>query len=274
MTAVAPRIGSLDAPDGTGLSYRIWEALSPRGAVWIVHGLGEHGGRYARFAETMTDRGFSCLAGDLRGHGTSGGRRGHVDRFDDYLHDQSLLEQFLPAGVPHILFGHSMGGLVALRLVQAGVSVAGLVLSAPLLGLPPGPPGRTTMARVLARIAPTLPLSNGIDPAHLSHAAAEVEAYRADPLVHDRITPRLFDEMNRAMEAAARDAAGVKVPVLLLAPGDDRIVSTAAALRVARRFAGPVTVREYPGMYHEPLHEVQEAEVRETLAAWIAAVAA
>lgn len=272
--ATIPSVRSLPAPDGLALLYRAWEVDEPRGVVQIVHGLGEHGGRYAPFAELLTGRGLSCYAADLRGHGVSGGRRGHVARFAEYLDDVERLAAELPTGVPTFLFGHSLGGLIALRTVErrGADGFAGLILSAPSLGLAgPARPWRDRAAAVLSRVAPTLDQPNGIDPDDLSHDPDAVAAYRNDPLVHDRITPRLFDEMRRAMRTAAEEAHRVSVPVLLVAPGQDRIVATPTALAVAERFAGEVTVRAYPELYHEALNEAQGAAVADDIAGWIEA---
>lgn len=269
-----PSVRSIDAADGVALLYRAWEVDDPRARVHIVHGLGEHGGRHAPLAGALVARGISCYAADLRGHGVSGGRRGHVGRFDEYIDDLARLERELPGDVPAFLLGHSLGGLIALRAAETGQAgqLTGLILSAPALGLAGAAPWwRRPAVAVLSRVAPTTALPNGIDPDDLSHDSRAVAAYRADPLVHDRITPRLFDEMGRAMRAAAEDAARVEAPVLLIAPGDDRIVATPAALAVAEAFAGPVTVRSYPGLFHEPLNEPSGGEVLEEILAWIEA---
>lgn len=238
----------------------------------VVHGLGEHGGRYEHLADALAARGVSVLVPDLRGHGVSEGRRGHVHRFDDYLRDLEELRSESPGSGPEILFGHSLGGLIALRAVQtrrAGDPIA-LVLSAPALDLPPTRPASLdALASVLSRVAPALPLPNGIDPADLSHDAEEVTAYRADPLVHDRITPRLYTEMRAAMRAAARDAAKVEIPVLLLLPLQDRVVSSRATREVARGFRGSSKIVEYPESFHEPLHERRREEVIREIADWI-----
>ena len=120
-------------------------------------------------------------------------------------------------------------------------------------------------------MAPALGLSNGIDPADISRDAEAVRLYRADPQVHDRITPSLYLEMVRAMGAAAADAARVRVPVLLLVPGADRIVRAESALAVASGFSAPVEVRRYPGYYHEPFSEIGRAAVLDDLGAWLEA---
>lgn len=266
-----PIVRSVDAGDVT-LLYRVWEAPAPRAHLRIVHGLGEHAGRYSRLAETLFARGISTYAADLRGHGVSGGRRGHVDRFADYLGDFERVREATPDPTPEFLLGHSLGGLVALRLIQTGEAeaVSGAILSAPALDLPePQPWWRDRATRLLSPLMPTVSVANGIDPADLSRDPIEVEAYRTDPLVHDRITIRLFREMRRAMQAARWDAAIVTVPVLLLAPGADRITDVEAARSLVDRLAGPTEVRDYPHTYHEPFHDRESGSIMEDLAAWI-----
>jgi alpha-beta hydrolase superfamily lysophospholipase len=267
-----PAVRSIDAAGGVALLYRAWEVDRPRARVRIIHGLGEHSGRYTPLAAALVERGFSCYAADLRGHGVSGGRRGHVGRFDEYLDDLQRLTVATQGDEPALLFGHSLGGLIAVRAMQTGSAgeLTGTVLSAPALDLAaPLPWWRDPAATLLSRVAPTLALPNGINPDDLSHDPAAVTAYRTDPLVHDRITPRLFAEMRRAMRAAADEAGKVRVPVLLLAPGDDRITNVDAAVWVVDRFYGEVCVRAYPQLYHEPLQEEERGAILTEVLEWI-----
>lgn len=268
-----PIIREISARDGVALRYHVWEAVEPRAILRIVHGLGEHGGRYGALAEMLATRRISTYALDLRGHGRSGGRRGHAATFHAILDDVAAFTRATPSGGgPAFLLGHSLGGLIALRAIQesrAGV-LAGAILSAPALGLVSGASRwHRAAGTVLSRLTPAIGLPNGIPPAHLSHDPAAVAAYVEDPLVHDRISPRLYVEMLAAMRAAAHDAPEVILPVLLLAPGDDRVTDVRAALAVARRFCGQVTVRSYPGFYHEPFHERARESVFEDVAGWL-----
>ena len=271
--AVAPpAVRSIDAGGGVALLYRAWEVDRPRARMRIVHGLGEHGGRYAPLAGALVERGISCYAADLRGHGVSGGRRGHVGRFEEYVDDLQRLTTATRGDEPAFLFGHSLGGLIAVRAMQTGLAgdLEGAILSAPALELAsPLPWWRDPAASLLSRLAPTIALPNGIDPDDLSHDPEAVAAYRTDPLVHDRITPRLFSEMRRAMRAAAAEAGKVRVPVLLLAPGEDRITDVDSAVWVADRFYGEVRIRTYPHLYHEPLQEVEGGAILGEVVEWV-----
>jgi alpha-beta hydrolase superfamily lysophospholipase len=244
-----------------------------RATLRIVHGLGEHGGRYDELARFLAGHGISSYAIDLRGHGASGGKRGHAPSFQRLIDDVAAFSRLTPGnGLPCFLLGHSFGGLLALRTLEQGRAgaLAGAILSAPLLGLAFGDrPWHRAAGVVLSRIAPTLRLPNGIDPAHISHDPSEVAAYVGDPLVHDRITPRLYQEMRSAMRAAAEEAPDVTIPVLLLAPGDDRITNVPVALQVVRHFSGDVQVRSYPAFHHEPFHERGREKVFGDVLAWL-----
>lgn len=268
----AATVRSFHSADGHLLYYRAWEVESARAVVRIVHGLGEHGGRYAPLAETLRERGIASYALDLRGHGVSEGIRGHVTSFERFLDDMEAFARETPTEAPTFLLGHSLGGLIALRAAETGRAgrLAGAILSAPAVALAKRASVWTHAgASVLSRIAPAVGLSNGIDPADLSRDPEAVAAYRSDPLIHDRITPRLYIEMLAAMRAASEAAAEVRLPVLLLAPGDDRITSVPAAQAVASSFAGAVEIRSYAGYFHESLNERECETVLADIVAWL-----
>jgi alpha-beta hydrolase superfamily lysophospholipase len=251
------------AGDGQRLHSIAWPAESPRAAVFLSHGLGEHAGRYAALARDFNRRGVSLYAVDHRGHGRSGGPRAYVPRFERFVAD---LEDFRrrvardSGDVPLFLYGHSLGGLIALRWLQthADVRLAGAVLSAPLLAVKvQAPRWKLALAAPLSKLVPALPMKNEIDPAELTHDEAYVRSYREDPLVSNRITPRLFTEMVGAMAKAAAEGGRISVPLLFLVPGADTIVDADATLRFAAGLRGDVTIRSYPGFRHEPHNETE-----------------
>jgi lysophospholipase len=276
MTAAAPGLRDLAAADGTRLRYRSWPAADARAHLLVSHGLGEHGGRYAQLAADLAAKRVAVHALDHRGHGLSGGARGHVRRFTHFVDDFEAFRRAVTAELapetPVFVLGQSLGGLIALRWLQAhpAAPVRGAVLASPLLRIAVrAPRWKVALSGVLSRVAPTLPFGNEIDPDDLSTDAEAVAAYRADPLVHARITPRLYTEMLAAMGAAFRDADGLAHPLLFLVPGADRIVDAAETLRLARSLRGDVTVREYPQMRHETLHEVGRARVVADVLSWM-----
>lgn len=251
------------AADGLRLHALAWTADQPRAAVFLSHGLGEHAGRYAGLARDFTRRGISLYVLDHRGHGKSGGPRAYVQRFDRLVADFEDFRRRVvrdAPGLPLFLYGHSLGGLIALRWLQthADVKLAGAVLSAPLLQVKvQAPRWKLALAGPLSRLLPALPMKNEIDPAELTHDPAHVRAYREDPLVSNRITPRLFTEMVGAMAQAQAEGGRITVPLLFLVPGEDGIVQEEATLRFAADLRGDVTVRRYPGFRHEPHNEIE-----------------
>lgn len=258
------------------LQYRSWEVSRARATLIFIHGLSDHGGRYEGFGERMAEFGCSTFILDLRGHGHSEGRRGHVQRFDVYLQD---IERFrrevqgsTPPGKPTFLIGHSMGALIVLRyLQQYDPPFRGAVLSAPWLGtMVQVPRWKVTAARALDRVLPALPMPASIPSEYLSHDRTVVERYRHDPLVHGRITPRLFVETAEAMRLAVEQSDRVRVPLLVLLAGQDHLVDTRRALTFARSLRQTdVTVRVYPDFYHELFLEIEREIVYQDMRAWL-----
>jgi alpha-beta hydrolase superfamily lysophospholipase len=274
----AERTGELRAADGVPLSFRAWDVAGARAAVLVSHGLGEHGGRYADVARDLAAHGVSTFAVDHRGHGRSGGPRAYAERFerlvDDFEAFRRAIVASLPDSLPVFLLGHSLGGLIAIRHLQTHPDAGwrGAVLSSPLLGVAVKAPWwKVAASGVLSRWLPSLAISNEIDPSELSRDARYVEAYRSDPLVHDKITGRLYTEFMAHVGRAHDEAGRLPRPLLFLVPGADGIVDEAAVLRFARALSGDVTIREYEGFRHEPHNELGRERVIEHLAAWIEA---
>ncbi len=274
-------IGSHAYFSGTGrvrLHYRCWDVPTRRAAVLICHGLGEHSGRYERLANDFARAGFSTFALDHRGHGRSDGRRGHVRRFVHYVRD---LERFrrrvvgsVGPGVPLIWLGHSMGGLILIRYLEEfpAVSVAGAVLSAPLLGIAVETPQlKRQLARLLRHVVPALPMSTGLDPHHLSHDPDVAKEYMRDPLVHDRITPRLYAEIQQSIALAELKKRQIIVPLLFLIPSADQLVRPDLVQRFAAQLppSRNVEVKTYAGLYHESLNETTRSGVLADVLGWI-----
>lgn len=271
-------VGTIVGVRGSRLSYRTWEAANARAALVIVHGLGEHSGRYAEFGERMAGYGISTFAMDVRGHGLSEGRRGHVSSFDVFLQEldrfRREVEGLADFRIPLFLLGHSFGGLIALRYQEEyNTRFDGAIISAPWLATAVHVPRwKVNAAQSLSRLLPALPFRAGIRAEHLSHDPDIVEAYRADPLVHDRITPRLFTELSTAMGLALQRSDRIQEPLLFMVAGDDRLVDTERSLTFARSItAADITIRVYPGYYHEILNEVDRAVIHREIRDWIAA---
>ena len=271
----------LRLPDGTTIRLREWavpDGTGTRGALLLVHGLGEHSGRYAHVAERIAALGLHVRAYDHRGHGESGGPRGGVPHPDALLDDlRAVFEDLARRGdgdAPPFLLGHSLGGAVAARAATGGwVAPRGLILSSPALRVSPGPAERGLLA-LARRLAPDRGFPNRLAVDKLSHDPREVAAYKDDALNHDRITPRLFDFLAAAGAAARAEAPRLEIPTLLLVAGEDALVDA----RGAREFSaalpdGVGTLHWYDGLYHELFNEREpdRAGVLADLAAWLEA---
>ncbi len=269
----------LYASDGLKLFYRSWlPAERPKeeqGSVVIVHGFGEHSGRYEPLAHALCARQFAVYAADHRGHGHSEGKRGHIDRFDELIDD---LDRMIDLALmfdqkPRLfLIGHSGGGLIAVRYASRYQHrIQGLVLSSPLFGIAlPIPRPKLLIGRFLAKILPRFTMRSGVDPSTVSHDAELVARYADDPLVHDRISMRFYEEISHAINRATHDAQTLTVPTLTLQAGDDRVVSSKAAHQwYAALTARDKTWKLYNGWYHELFNEVGRAEVYREVVQWI-----
>jgi len=260
--------------DGLRLFLRIWPAEG-KGWLGIVHGYGEHCGRYDAFARWLGARGWDVAAFDLRGHGQSRGRRGHIRRFSDYFLDLAAFHAALTdraRGRPVFLLGHSLGGLVAARYVQERrQDLAGLILSAPFLGVAmPVPAWKRLTAPILDRIWPSFSAPSGLRATWMSHDPEVVWRYRSDPLMHRVATARWFAEVQRAQAEVARVASRLAVPILVLQAGSDRIADLASTRRFFAAVGSPdKTLEVYGGFYHEVLNEVGKEQPWEAIAVWL-----
>jgi alpha-beta hydrolase superfamily lysophospholipase len=263
---------------GIRLHTRTWAARGEaRGRVLLVHGLGEHSGRYQHVADHLTGRGIGVVAFDLRGHGLSEGRRGRLRSFDFFLEDIRLAweyaERRLPGDAPPSLYGHSLGGLIVLRYVQTLAPPApGVVLSAPWLATARRlRPWTRAVVSFLSRILPDLPLARPhANPGVLSADPEMQDAYLRDPLVHHRLTPRFFQEVVGAQSDALDGDLPPALPVLVLAPLEDGMVDAGVTLRWAASLNHPaVTVRQLPSTHHEPHNDVDRDTVLNLIGSWI-----
>lgn len=277
MAADAPHPASITTDDGLTLALRRWEPddRAPRGAIVLVHGLGEHIGRHEHLARFLTGRGWRVIGYDQRGHGRSTGKRGSVPHADALLDDLALVIDRIarPPTAPGertLLLGHSLGGLVAAQFVARGLrAVDGLVLSSPALA------ADLTVAQRLqlfagGLLAPDLAVSNQLKVERISHDPAVVRAYREDPLVHDRLTARLALATLAGGREVLAAAAGWRTRTLLMWAGDDHLVAARGSATFAE--AAPTDVvrsRRFDAMYHEILNEPDARAVFETLADWL-----
>jgi alpha-beta hydrolase superfamily lysophospholipase len=261
--------------DGQLLFLRDWPRPQARGAVLIVHGLGEHSGRYQRLAQWFNQRGYAVRSYDQRGHGHTPGQRGALRRSDDLLEDLSTVYRDYASGRPTapLLLGHSMGGLVAARTVLDGrITPPALVLSSPALRSWE-PAWLIRLAHVLTHVAPRLPLRNGLTSEKISHEALVVAGYHDDPLRTSWITPRLADFIFRAGATCIADASRLTVPTLLLVADSDELVDPSGSRAFAKAAAptGELTTRFFSTLYHELFNEAEpgRSQVLMQMADWL-----
>lgn len=263
--------GRLIAGDGISLAWYRWDPIGQaRGTVCLTHGHGEHAGRYTHVARAFTQAGFVFLAFDLRGHGRSGGPRGHAPSYRQMLDDLDLILRMAPAR-PCIAYGHSMGGQFVLNRVLADpAGIDAVIVTSPWLRLAfPAPPVKVFLGRTLYAIAPSKTLPTDLEQAALSHDQAVVAAYAGDPLVHDRISFRLGIDLLDGGERALAQAADFRLPVLLMHGSQDRIIDPQATQLFYDRAGSPdKTLRLWPGLFHETHNEVGWEKVVEVSTGW------
>lgn len=241
----------------------------------IVHGLGEHCGRYREFAEFLRSQGYGVYTYDYRGFGKSPGRRGHIRTFDSYFQDLNRFVQIINDpyyGAKTILLGHSLGGLIGLAYaLQYPGMVDGFVISSPGLKSNPIPRSLEMAVAILNRITPWVAFKNRLAVDKLSHDPKIVEAYQADPWVHDKVTPRFYTEVQRYMKFTLTKAAEMRDPLLLLYAGDDQIVNPEGAREFALALSPDLDAEVvcYESMYHEILNEVDKERVWAKIDEWV-----
>ena len=268
--------------DGTDLLVRHWPideadaggawAEPTWGSVLLVHGLGEHSGRYEHVGDQMTSAGLDVHAYDHRGNGGSGGRRGHVDRWEQYHDDlaERLRAVRAAAGTrPVVFYGHSMGGLIVLGYLLTDCPKPDLVvLSSPGLDSTLAS-WKKTLAPTLSRIVPTLVVPNGVDGSTLSRDPTVAAKVGADPLATKASTARFGAEALAEQARVRREYAGLTLPTLVLHGLDDGLVPAQASEILAS--LPNVERRTYPGLRHELHNEPEGPAIVDEIIAWLRA---
>ena len=265
---------------GVGGVELFWQGVlpegTPTGVLLVCHGLGEHFGRYANVSDALTPDGWAVYGPDHRGHGRSGGRRAHLDRYDDWLTDFDTFRRHVVdrhPGLPVFLLGHSMGGQIALAYaLDHQDDLAGLVLSAPALASNAVPRAAVPVLRLLAKVAPTLRPA-GIDGTKVSKDPAVVAAYRADPLVHQgNPTLGLSSALFAQFEVLPERARALRLPLLLQHGTADELTDPAGSRLLESTSGSPdQTVRWYEGLWHEIYNEPERERPLSDLREWLAA---
>ena len=266
--------GTFTGHGGLQLYAQCWRPEGEaKATLAIVHGFGEHSGRYGNVVNWFVPKGYAAYAFDLRGFGRSPGQRGHINSFAEFRQDVKAFLQWVQSqqpGKPLFLLGHSLGGLIVLDYVlHYADGLAGVIASGPLLDSHLFPL-LVALAKVLARVWPRFTLDSKLDATALSRDAAVVQAYASDPLVHSLGTPRLGTELLKTIEWTQAHAADMKVPCLIVHGGGDRLIPPEGG----RIFFEKMTLadkerHEYEGYYHEVYNDVGKERVLADVQAWV-----
>jgi acylglycerol lipase len=266
--------GEWIAQDSVKIYWQEWkpETVTFCGVVLLVHGLGEHSGRYTHVAEAFTRSGYVLFAFDHRGHGQSDGVRGDetiAATSQDITHFLEEIDKRYPH-VPVILYGHSLGGLLVLNYaLEFKPKIKGVISTAPALSAEKGVSATTIlMAKVMSRLAPKMQINNGLDRTGLSRIPEVVEKYNSDPLVHGKISARFGLQLMQAGKWV-RDHSEFPLPLLLIAGSADRIVDPEAIQQYGNTLKGNITLKMLDGFYHEVHNEPEQKQVIRTMIDWI-----
>lgn len=265
--------------DNHRLYWQCWQAADetvPRlGAVALMHGYAEHSARYDHVATALVRAGYDAIALDARGHGRSTGRRGHVSRFARYVDDMSMLKRRAINRWPDrplFVFGHSNGGLIALRYaLRKPDGVRGFVVTSPMCRLAVRvSPVKSLAGRITSRLLPKLSLPSELSAEDVSHIEEVVEAYRDDPLVFPTANARWFTESKEAMRDLQDRAEALDQPFLFLVAGDDRVVDPGATEALFHRLGSHDRQLEvFPDLYHEVLNEPRWKTILKRMVLWM-----
>ncbi len=265
---------TLRSLDGTELFAQRWEPdAAPKAIICLVHGLGEHSGRYSGVADTLTAAGYAVSSYDLRGHGRSPGARGDAPFPADLSDIDALLADAAARWPdrPRFLYGHSLGGLLVLTYVlQRDADLAGVVATSAGLRSPVLDQRlKMLAAKVLGAVAPSVTMPTGLDAAGLSRDRKVVDAYLADPLVHDKASLALGRDGAAAAAATLADAARFPLPLLMVHGTADPITYSSGTEAFAAKVTGDCTVHLYDGLFHETHNEPERDKVLAETITWL-----
>ena len=257
----------IKSKDGSNLMYYSWLPNKKiKVAIGIIHGLGEHSSRYDDFAEYFCKKGYGVYSIDLRGHGKSEGKRGHVNNFKKLIDDSE--EMFINIrkenlNVPMVMFGHSLGGCIALNYLCENQSkeIDLAIISSPWLRTVLEPPKFILyIQKILVGLFPSLTLNNRLDPYDLSKDTDIVKKYIEEPLVHNKISLKMFSEVNKAIDKIENESEKINIPVLLVHGKKDNIISFKGTEKVSKKINNS-KLTLYEGLYHEPHNDLEKNEI-------------
>jgi alpha-beta hydrolase superfamily lysophospholipase len=261
--------------DGLDMYGRGWAPEGqPKAVIVLVHGLGEHCGRYAHIGAMLAEKGYALLGFDLRGHGKSGGPRGHTPSFEAFMKDiESMFEQASARypGIRQFIYGHSLGGILALNYVlRRKPALAGAVVTETALRTAlEEQKGKVMLAKVLGALLPSVTLPSGLDANMLSHIPEVVNRYKQDPLVHDKISFGMAKNLLDAIPWTFDHAGEFGIPLLLMHGTADRIAFDRGSKEFAAKVKDDCTLKLWDGFYHEIHNEPEKEQVFAFLLDWL-----
>ncbi len=261
--------------DGLSLYFQEWKAdQEEKGAIALVHGLGEHSGRYSSWSAWLNQAGYSVLSYDLRGHGKSGGLRGHASSFEDYRSDTEYLLAELKSrfpGVPSFLYGHSLGAIiVASYVLHRKPPLKGVVLSGlPIKTALQEQKSKILLAKVFGSILPKFSMNSGLDPMTISRDPEVVNRYKNDPLVHYRVTFGFGKSSIAEINWLEQHASDWTLPVLIMHGELDKLGYAQGSREFAAKIKGDCTLKIWQGMAHEVHNEPENKQVFDYVCQWL-----
>lgn len=276
MKTYSHNTGTFIGKGGTEIFFQNWIVEKSRGVLVIAHGVGEHSGRYDNIINELKGSGISVYALDHRGHGKSGGKRGHIDSFMDFVYDLKLFIDLIREenrSINLALMGHSMGGAIACRYALTySDDMDALILSSPAMIFGGDAPAwKKKMAVALSRYLPSITMPTGLATKDLSHDRAVIEAYENDPLVHDKMSPRLFTEFVKNGVECLERASELTIPLFVFHGKEDRIVDYRGSEQLyAQASSSTKELHIYEGLFHETMNETDKKKVLKMVSQWIA----
>jgi len=262
--------------DGLDIFAEGWEptVIPPKAVVCLVHGLGEHVSRYAHVAEALGREGFVVLGADLRGHGRSGGPRGHISSIEDFMQDIDALFEQARARYPDLplyLYGHSLGGIQVLHYgLKRKPKVKGVIATSSGLHTAIEQQAvKVLMAKVLGSLLPTVAIASGLDANTISRDEKVVQAYKNDPLVHDKISLGFGKEMIGVTAWTLAHAGEFSLPLLLMHGKADALAFPSSSIEFAAPLKEKCTLVLWEDAYHELHNEPIKDEVFKTMTLWM-----
>lgn len=257
----------------TNFYGQVWETKNTKAVVVIVHGMGEHSGRYKHVAKKLTEHNFSVIAIDHFGHGKTTGKRGHNPSFTAVLESvtktiEKAKEVF--TNKPIFLYGHSMGGNVAINYsIRVNHNLKGIIATSPFLKLAFQPPAlKLAFGKLIQKIAPSITMENDLNANDVSRDKTEVQKYLNDPLVHNKISPNFSLTFIKSGQWAIENAKKLKTPMFLLHGTDDKIINYRGTQEFANK-TNKATLKLYKDGYHELHNDLCKEEMLQDIVIWL-----